>query len=927
MGAIFGRACELSALDEAAARTLRDGRVTAVLVEGDPGSGKTRLLKEFLRELPDGRPVTVGCYEPERRLPLSVGRSLAMALSRRPEAGQQILAAFDAGAAVTSLEADLSEAVHRAVSLSTPVTVVVDDVQWCDEESTALLHYVTRGADEQDDALVLILAGRPSPVVTALAVSLEHLLGERLVHLPLAPLAHDDAVALVRSLDSGLSRDDADELATRARGSPFWCTWLASAAGDGRRTPDVVADRLRTSSPDAATVLATATLFGRPVGTLDVAEIHGWAEDRVQGAVGELAGAGLLVQDGTAIRLAHDLVRTACATRLLREERTHELIAVWLEERAGNADELLAAARHRREAGLATAATLQRILGSPTRRRIGSDGLHAIVAMVDEVPPDDRSAVALGRGVASLAGELGQHTVALARWSSVADRLADPTDRARAWLAASEAARQLERADEARAHLRTARRVAPEDSLLSIELDTVEARLLRWLEHDLDASHELTTAALERARTLASSTRGAPEPELRDAHLAALVLACVDAMQRDATDEILALADEIGDVAAGSDTRASVQARLRSGSALMLAGRLEAAESSLAGAWSDARRSFLADLTLDVGSWLTWTRYLMGRLVEAEEVASECRALATRLGERTRPATMAERWCRIIEISRGDRGGALDALRIMVTGEADPHHRLGIRQVLATWLSRLDAEATAQEVLEHLTTGRSESEQAGCTRCQTEFLLTGVEALARLGEQGQADRWMQTGRVGAGSGQPHEWLLARAEASIAMAGPDADPGPLEHAIALADRRGLQLEAVWARLDLGFLLSDVRPDRAVGLLREAASAAERSGAGTEARVAAHLLRRAGVRTWHRSAEPSDDPLAGLSPREQEIAAMVAEGASNLDIAHRLFLSRKTIERHVSNIFVKLGVRNRAQLAAAVAVRGSRARPSS
>jgi DNA-binding NarL/FixJ family response regulator len=44
------------------------------------------------------------------------------------------------------------------------------------------------------------------------------------------------------------------------------------------------------------------------------------------------------------------------------------------------------------------------------------------------------------------------------------------------------------------------------------------------------------------------------------------------------------------------------------------------------------------------------------------------------------------------------------------------------------------------------------------------------------------------------------------------------------------------------------------------------------------------------------------------------ALISEGAGNLEIAHTLFLSRKTIERHVSNIFLKTGVKNRTQLAA-------------
>ena len=59
------------------------------------------------------------------------------------------------------------------------------------------------------------------------------------------------------------------------------------------------------------------------------------------------------------------------------------------------------------------------------------------------------------------------------------------------------------------------------------------------------------------------------------------------------------------------------------------------------------------------------------------------------------------------------------------------------------------------------------------------------------------------------------------------------------------------------------------------------------------------------------------LSVLSVREREIAHLIAGGASNPDIARTLFLSRKTVERHVSNILGKLEVKNRAQLAARIA----------
>jgi DNA-binding NarL/FixJ family response regulator len=51
---------------------------------------------------------------------------------------------------------------------------------------------------------------------------------------------------------------------------------------------------------------------------------------------------------------------------------------------------------------------------------------------------------------------------------------------------------------------------------------------------------------------------------------------------------------------------------------------------------------------------------------------------------------------------------------------------------------------------------------------------------------------------------------------------------------------------------------------------------------------------------------------LSERERQIAELVAAGASNPEIAQALFLSRKTVERHVSNVLAKLGARNRVEL---------------
>ena len=107
-------------------------------------------------------------------------------------------------------------------------------------------------------------------------------------------------------------------------------------------------------------------------------------------------------------------------------------------------------------------------------------------------------------------------------------------------------------------------------------------------------------------------------------------------------------------------------------------------------------------------------------------------------------------------------------------------------------------------------------------------------------------------------------------------------------------------------------------RAAEILRAAGATAEQAGATTEQRVAEQLLRSLGVRTWRRAhVPPRRDLLAGLTEREREIAQLVADGASNPEIAAALFVSRKTVERHLSNLLAKLGVRNRTELAAVVA----------
>jgi len=157
--------------------------------------------------------------------------------------------------------------------------------------------------------------------------------------------------------------------------------------------------------------------------------------------------------------------------------------------------------------------------------------------------------------------------------------------------------------------------------------------------------------------------------------------------------------------------------------------------------------------------------------------------------------------------------------------------------------------------------------------------------------------------------------LKEAQAGHCRGLADGDLGPLRSAAAYLAATGRPLAEAAAQEDLAELLA--RQGDAVSARRALATASAlytRLGASLDLRRAAARLRPFGIRPPRSPARRPATGWAALTPTELTVARLVAEGLSNPDIAAELFLSRNTVQTHVSHILAKLSARSRAEIIA-------------
>ncbi len=192
------------------------------------------------------------------------------------------------------------------------------------------------------------------------------------------------------------------------------------------------------------------------------------------------------------------------------------------------------------------------------------------------------------------------------------------------------------------------------------------------------------------------------------------------------------------------------------------------------------------------------------------------------------------------------------------------------------------------------------------------LLMLLVDVHIAAGASGSAESVVQL-LVACADLHPSDYLhacAALARGRLCLATGEGDPRAcLREALAGFDRAQLPMEVAHSRLELANALVDTQPEVAMAEARAALAAFEKLQAARHADEAAAVLRSLGARP---TSGGSGDGL--LTKRESEVLELLGHGLSNPEISDRLFISRKTVEHHVSNVLAKLGLRGRAEAAA-------------
>ncbi|MBX6383903.1 MAG: AAA family ATPase [Microbispora sp.] len=903
-GPLRGRDKESDAL-----RALVDGARTGsggcLLLLGGPGMGKTTLLDlaaayaaaaEFLVLRTRG-------VSGETHLPYAGLHALLDPIADRldaPDAGTRALAdalrtGVDAGG--LALPAALLRLLRAA---GRPVLLCADDIQWLDAPSREAICFVARRAHA---APVAVLAASAEPGAAP----------ADLPPLPLAPLDERASRQVLDDLIPGLPGDLRAALVRAARGNPLALAELAgSLTGDhyagaapppetpprGGRLWRAYADRLRDLPADTADLVL---LIAADPG-IDTATLVRAAQARSGLTALEAAqAAGVVVEspDG-GFDLADPILRHVAYAEasLARRRAAHRLLASLLD----GGHQRLRRAWHRASA----------LDGPPGR--LAEDLVRALAAA-----PKTATAFPEPFRVLERAAELTEQSEAKAARLAAAARhawQAGQPQRARALLSRIDTlavgAEVRARAELVRGSLEL--RAGTTDSACDTLLAAAE-RLLRTNREQavraLVRAGEASYLAGDNRRFLAIARRAEALRQPDDDHVTRMALEYLAGMaatfrgrHREATVSLRRVATGV----MGPPSAGSPSVLVWGGVANLLLGKGAEALTLTSRAVELARAHGAVASVPQMLEILIQAQQWMGRYDAVTANALDGLRLAQETGRATSGAQHLA-WLAFTAAVEGDEETCV--LRARQAVELAAAHGVSVAEALGTLaLAHLDVAAGrhADAVTRLRRVARTGDPLV--VRVMATPLL--VESAVRTGDLAQArDALVMLDRWAASTRDPDR--LALAARCHALLAPPAEAGErFAEALELHRQGSCAFETARTRLLYGAMLRRSRRPRAAREhLHGALETFERYGARLWCEHARAELRAAGE-----SVRPSgsrSDAGRLLTPQQLQIATLVAEGATNREVAARLFISPRTVEHHLRNIFARLGVRSRVELA--------------
>ena len=884
---------------------LGEGGVLVLL--GQPGIGKSALLDDAVTDLSGESGVTVlrtRGVESEAPLPFAALQRLLRPVRDRldrvpaPQANA-LRAAFG--------EAEGSAGDRHLVFLATlnllsevggeqPVLAVVDDAHWLDDASAAALLFAARRLD--GEPVVLLFAARDDDAGAFESPDLPVLRIDGL----------DDAAAqevIADQTDLVVGAQVRQELMDLTQGNPLGLLEItrslsAEQLSGADRLPGrlpltqgmerAFLDRYRRLPAGAQTLLlvASADDSGRVPTVVRAAAVLGADDDALDAA--EKSGL-LQVAQGT-VSLRHPLVRSAIygAATSSRRRQAHRALAEALD---GSTED------DRRAWHLAAS-----------------------------VDAPDQDVVAALEQAAERAAMRGGHEAAAAAWTRAAELTVDPRARAHRLLSAARsslaAARPLETERLVRAAL-----VDADEPLLRVDLLELQGRV-EWNSRSLDDGYRLVCQAAAAA---------VPHDEGRARLLAMLAsaLASFGARSDDAPDP----ATVVPAPGPGSSADQRVAGWLLDGFTAVLRDDWATAATSLRRAWDtplgpDAPAVLhhnLAIATMHLGDDELAIRLHDRQLQHAREAGAVNmveHALTRGVVFRIATGAWAEAASAAQEAALLDRNLGLDELLALPLAELAvvaalrggpdappafaelrssldewPAHGAvtGLVVGLTHWAAANQPDVTPAAALHHL-------EQIELPVVKGLSALDRVETAVRAGRADLAEAWVaELESFARGTDMPWAWAAVHhCRAVLGGGNPEQD---LRTALEWHDRSPRLPSRARTLLALGeHLRRNRRRADARVPLREALTVFESLGASAWAERAGQELRASGE-----TARRGERLVATeLTPQESQIARLVRQGLSNKDVAARLFVSPRTVDFHLRNVYAKLGITSRTELAA-------------